>query len=58
MLVYMIGGLTFLEVAALRFLSRHKDCEFGIVMATTKILNGSSFIAGLMPDFQNNLVKT
>ncbi len=48
-MVAFIGGVTLAEIAALRFLSRKEmvDCEF--VIATTKIVNGSSLLGSLLP---------
>ena len=34
-LVYFIGGITFAEVAALRFLNEQKDAKFNLIIATT-----------------------
>ncbi|KAL4518222.1 hypothetical protein Ndes2526A_g01333 [Nannochloris sp. 'desiccata'] len=47
-MVMFIGGVTLAEISALRFLSRKKmvDCEF--VVATTKIVNGSSLLGSLL----------
>lgn len=28
MLVYFVGGVTYMEIAALRFLSAQKECEY------------------------------
>ncbi|KAG9511091.1 Vacuolar protein sorting-associated protein 33A [Fragariocoptes setiger] len=46
-LVYFIGGCTFAEISALRFLSQQEEnnCEF--IVATTKIVNGRTFIDSL-----------
>jgi hypothetical protein len=47
MLVFMIGGLSYLEVAAFRFLSKDPNFPFTILMATTKMVNGNSFLRSL-----------
>ena len=47
MLVYVIGGITFMEIAALRFLSAQVDAEFDIIIATTKLVNGKNFVGGM-----------
>ena len=44
MLVFIVGGLSFLEVAAFRFLSKDASFPYSIVMATTKMINGKSFL--------------
>eukprot|EP00611_Tribonema_gayanum_P021541 TRINITY_DN4164_c0_g1_i5.p1 TRINITY_DN4164_c0_g1~~TRINITY_DN4164_c0_g1_i5.p1 ORF type:complete len:277 (+),score=77.27 TRINITY_DN4164_c0_g1_i5:624-1454(+) len=57
LLVYYVGGVTFLEVAALRFLGRQRDFPFEVVVATTKILSGDAFVRTLMPSFENGLAQ-
>jgi hypothetical protein len=47
MLVFMIGGLSYLEVAAFRFLSKDPAFPYTILMATTKLINGDTFIRSL-----------
>ena len=43
MLVYFVGGCTFAEVAAVRFLNKlFKDKQF--VVATTQIINGDNLL--------------
>jgi hypothetical protein len=51
MLVYVVGGLTYLEVAALRYLSRDPSYPYTIVMATTNLVNGSTLLHSLVHEF-------
>lgn len=46
-LVMFIGGVTFAEISALRFLSTqpHIHCDF--VVATTKLINGTTLLESL-----------
>ncbi|CAI5746919.1 unnamed protein product [Peronospora destructor] len=44
LLVYYLGGVTFMEIAALRHVSRQSDCPYDIVVATTKIINGDTLL--------------
>ncbi|KAG6964941.1 hypothetical protein JG688_00007464 [Phytophthora aleatoria] len=44
LLVYYLGGVTFMEIAALRHLSRQPDCPYDIIVATTKIVNGDTLL--------------
>ena len=44
MLVFVVGGLSFIEVAALRFLSKSADFPFTIVMGSTNMMNGNTLI--------------
>jgi hypothetical protein len=47
MLLFVVGGLTFLEIAALRFLSNEPSFPFQILIATTAIVNGNTFLDSL-----------
>ncbi len=47
--VMFVGGITFAEVAALRFLSRQPSCDADFVIATTKVVNGNSFLSEFIP---------
>ena len=44
LLVYFVGGVTFMEIAALRYLSQSNKFPFSIVIATSKIVSGASLI--------------
>lgn len=48
-LVFFVGGCTYAEIAALRFMAQQEDCEF--LIATTKIINGRTFLEALWPQF-------
>ena len=50
MLVFVVGGLSFLEIAAFRFLSKDPSYPFRIVMATTKLCSGSGLLKCLTHD--------
>ncbi|XP_044514700.1 vacuolar protein sorting-associated protein 33A isoform X3 [Gracilinanus agilis] len=47
-LVFFLGGVTYAEIAALRFLSQMEDGGTEYVIATTKLMNGTSWIESLM----------
>uniref|UniRef100_UPI003AABE75D vacuolar protein sorting-associated protein 33A isoform X2 n=1 Tax=Centroberyx gerrardi TaxID=166262 RepID=UPI003AABE75D len=53
-LVFFLGGVTYAEIAALRFLSQMEDSGMEYIIATTKLINGTSWIKSLMdrPEFQ------
>lgn len=55
MLVYFIGGVSFMEIAAMRYLSRQKDFPFQIIVCTTKLINGNVFVESTIEDLQNQL---
>eukprot|EP00934_Nitzschia_sp_Nitz4_P004971 Nitzschia sp. Nitz4//scaffold63_size106090//96980//99157//NITZ4_004416-RA/size106090-augustus-gene-0.168-mRNA-1//-1//CDS//3329556053//4961//frame0 len=44
LLVFFCGGITYMEIAALRFLSKRPTFPFHIVMVTTKIVSGKSLL--------------
>ena len=54
-LVYFLGGITFAEIAALRFL-QNLNPKFKIIIATTSIINGETGIAQLIGPQENNLM--
>lgn len=47
-LVFFLGGVTYAEIAALRFLSQMEDGGTEYIIATTKLINGTSWIKSLM----------
>ncbi|KAM9195044.1 vacuolar protein sorting-associated protein 33A isoform 2-T2 [Dugong dugon] len=47
-LIFFLGGVTYAEIAALRFLSQLEDGGTEYVIATTKLMNGTSWIESLM----------
>ena len=53
-LIYFIGGVTYGEIAAIRFLNKlFKDKKF--IIATTQIINGESCIEMLRGAIPNNI---
>lgn len=54
MLVFLVGGLSFLEIAAFRYLSREPSFPYTIVMATTKLINGSKLLRSLIHEVKAN----
>lgn len=55
-LVYFIGGVTFAEVTALRFLAKHRNVK--IAIATTSVINGNKLIDSLFPKQGYSLMKS
>lgn len=47
-LVFFLGGVTYAEIAALRFLSQMEDGGTEYIIAATKLINGTSWIKSLM----------
>jgi len=47
-LVFFLGGCTYAEIAALRFLSQLEDASTDYVIATTNIVNGTLFMKSFM----------
>ena len=56
-LVVFIGGCTFAEIAALRFLSQQEDATTEYMVATTSIINGNSFLDSLMTTMHDSLAS-
>ena len=53
MLVYFVGGVTFMEIAALRWLARRKQSRYNIIIATTKMISGRTFMQSLVEGLPN-----
>jgi vacuolar protein sorting-associated protein 33A len=47
LIVVFVGGITYMEIASLRFLSKRASFPYHILMVTTKIINGSTLITSL-----------
>lgn len=47
-LVFFLGGVSYAEIAALRFLSQMEDSGMEYIIATTKLINGTIWIKSLM----------
>ncbi len=48
--VVFIGGVTFAEIAALRFLGSRPEVNCAFVTATTKLINGTSLLESIVDD--------
>lgn len=48
-LVFFIGGCTFAEISALRFMSQQEENNYEFFVGTTKIINGRTFLKSLWP---------
>ncbi|XP_043464161.1 vacuolar protein sorting-associated protein 33A [Leptopilina heterotoma] len=51
-LVFFIGGCTYAEISALRFLSQQEELNVEFVVGTTKLINGNTFLTSLIEDLQ------
>lgn len=47
-LVVFVGGVTFAEISALRFLSSQESMAYDLIIATTKIVNGQTLLETFM----------
>lgn len=56
-LVFFIGGCTFAEISALRFMSQQEDNNYEFFVGTTKIINGRSFLKSFWP-FTNKITSS
>ncbi|KAK8494988.1 hypothetical protein V6N13_030039 [Hibiscus sabdariffa] len=50
-LVVFVGGVTFAEIAALRFLSAREGMAYDLIIGTTKIVNGHSLVETIFERF-------
>lgn len=48
LLVYFVGGITYAEIAAIRFMSKRSSFPYQIVCCTTKIINGTTLLQSLI----------
>ncbi|KAK9915301.1 hypothetical protein WJX75_007269 [Coccomyxa subellipsoidea] len=48
--VVFMGGITFAEIAALRFLGSQPEVNCAFVIATTKLINGTSLLESIVDD--------
>ncbi|KAI9565724.1 Vacuolar protein sorting-associated protein 33A [Daphnia sinensis] len=55
-LVFFLGGCTYAEISALRFLSKRDDAPTDYLIATTNITNGENFLNCLSETLNNSLV--
>ena len=54
-LVLFIGGCTYAEVSALRFLSQQEESNTEYLVATTSMINGNNFISGITTELNDAL---
>ena len=47
LMVLYVGGVTHMEIAALRYLSKRPNFPFHIICVTTKVINGSTLLRSL-----------
>lgn len=57
LVIYIVGGVTYAEIAAFRFLSKKKDFPYDIIVASTNITNGTAFVKSLVYEIDNKLQK-
>ncbi|XP_022765445.1 vacuolar protein-sorting-associated protein 33 homolog isoform X3 [Durio zibethinus] len=50
-LVVFVGGVTFAEISALRFLSAQEGMAYDLIIGTTKIINGHSLVETFFESF-------
>ena len=56
-LVFFIGGCTFAELAAVRWLGRHESPPREYIVATTHMCNGDDIVQSLVTSLENNLKR-
>ena len=58
MVVYFVGGVTYMEISAIRHIASQPSCPYDIIIATTKMINGSSLMSGLVDALPNRMART
>ena len=53
-LVMFLGGVTFAEIAALRFISSRPEVNCAFLVTTTKLINGASLLDSFVDDDVRN----
>jgi len=56
-LVFFIGGCTYAELAAVRWLGRHENPPREYIVATTHLCNGDDIVQSLVASLENNLTR-
>ena len=56
-IVLFVGGITYTEISALRWLKQNSEEKREIIIAATSILNGNSLLDSLAEKPKNNLKK-
>jgi len=56
-LVFFLGGVTFAEISALRFLSERENHGRDYIIATTKLINGNTLVDSITEHVVNKLDK-
>lgn len=55
-IVYFLGGCTYAEIAALRFLETQSEGQREFIIATTKLINGNTLVESIIEPIDNKLV--
>eukprot|EP00163_Fabomonas_tropica_P032762 TRINITY_DN8359_c0_g1_i1.p1 TRINITY_DN8359_c0_g1~~TRINITY_DN8359_c0_g1_i1.p1 ORF type:complete len:600 (+),score=140.03 TRINITY_DN8359_c0_g1_i1:778-2577(+) len=55
-LVYFIGGVTYAEISAIRFLAQQEEGNRDYIIATTKLINGDTLLESVFEEVDNNLL--
>ena len=57
-LVFFVGGVTYAEIATIRYLNKKFDGELTYVIATTHIINSKNFISSISDNIENELERS
>ena len=53
LLVYYIGGITYAEISALRFINSQRNCPYEIIIAATSIIDGKQLLKSFVHQFKD-----
>uniref|UniRef100_A0A453K262 Vacuolar protein sorting-associated protein 33-like protein n=1 Tax=Aegilops tauschii subsp. strangulata TaxID=200361 RepID=A0A453K262_AEGTS len=57
-LVVFVGGVTFAEIAALRFLGAQEGMGYDFVVATTKVITGNTLLRPIIASSKQRIVQS
>ena len=57
-LLFFVGGITFAEIAAIRYLNKRPDAKREFVIATTHLVNSKNFIDVVSEKIQNDIERS
>jgi hypothetical protein len=57
-LVFFVGGVTYAEISAIRYLNKKHGGDVTYVIATTHIVNSKNFISSISDNIENELERS
>jgi hypothetical protein len=57
-MLFFVGGATYAEIAAIRYLNKKMEGSVTYVIATTHIVNAKNFISSISDHIENDLERS